>query len=100
MLCPSPQGWVHGGSRWLCRDLSLNHHDLARFLLYRANVNNTVNSMTVSIMYPCQENPHTMETSLLLSLVDTTLKVGTGALIAVATGWFVLRQKTASQGPR
>jgi len=41
-----------------------------------------------------------METSLLLSLVDTTLKVGTGALIAVATGWFVLRQKTASQGPR
>lgn len=41
-----------------------------------------------------------METSILLPLFDTAIKVATGALIAVATGWFVLRQKTAAQGPR
>lgn len=41
-----------------------------------------------------------METSILLPLFDTAIKVATGALIAVATGWFVLRQKTAVNGPR
>lgn len=41
-----------------------------------------------------------METSILIQLVDTAVKVATGALIAVVTGWFVLRQKTASAGPR
>lgn len=41
-----------------------------------------------------------METSLFLSLLDTAIKVTTGAVIALATGWFVLRQKTAAQGPR
>src|SRR5690554_439457 len=27
-LCPNPQGWVHGASRWLCRDLCPNHRSL------------------------------------------------------------------------
>ena len=40
-----------------------------------------------------------MDTSLAATLIDTAFKVGTGALIAVLTGWFVLRQNHAP-GPR
>ncbi|HEY7885104.1 MAG TPA: energy transducer TonB [Cellvibrionaceae bacterium] len=41
-----------------------------------------------------------MDTSILMQLFDTAFKVGTGAAIAVLTGWFVLKRQNTVGGPR